>query len=555
MARYPPRASCRPPVRPLFANSLETLPSNADNHERWSSGSQESFERTIGNFDRDINMDCFSTLSDWLSARFGPSLVADDLLASLDIAEVNLACAKELPGAEDLDVSACVGKVDEWSEKVRHATSRNYGLFNREPHLFDYSLGKFYMAVLCTTLQRECGVRYNSERANDPGDARDSSDRFIHGITHGAGGTCASLPVLYAAVGRRLGYPLRIVQGARHLFLRWDESTSGSPLARDRFNIEATADGFVSQPDRFYQQWPFPHPDPDVDPQTYLRSLTPREELASFLCIRSIVLMDNGRFVQAIQPAAWARHLAPHDCSIKVHLELTMLLALGILDEKPSWMDEYPVIRPDGATWSRYWWPRPMENRELLPAAQLPPHILMRILPPDGPVLEVGDLADALYERAGQYADEAYVTHVLHAAISEQHAADAFRHNAMNRARQAMLDAALQNNPQRHPNWPHSQHPAVSPAIPGIRIASQNADQIPLQGYSGLFQNNLRMPGRGQLGTPGFGPDVGLIPGMPPWPAAQHLAVHGLLSLAARRPPFPFGGMAAPPQPTFPRTR
>ena len=363
--------------------------------------------------------------------------------------------------------------------------------------------------------------------------------------------------MLPLAVGS--GYPLRIVQGARHLFLRQDECASGSPLARDRFNVEATADGFVSQPDRFYQQWPFPHPDPDVDHRTYLRSLTPREELASFLCIRSIVLMDNGRFVQAIQPAAWARQLAPHDYSIKVHLELTMLSALGILDKKPSWMDEYPVIRPDGATWSRYWWPRPMENRELLPAAQLPPHILMRILPPDGPSLKVGDLADALYERAGQYADEAYVTHVLHAAISEQHAAEAAFHNAVNRARrQAMLDGALQNNPQRHLAWSHSQHPAVSPTIPGIRIAPQNADQIPSQAYLGSSpQNNPGMPGRRQLGTPGFGPNVGLIPGMPPWPAPQHLAVHGVLSLTARRPPFsiPIGGMAKPPQQTFPKSR
>lgn len=275
------------------------------------------------------------------------------------------------------------------------------------------------MAVLCMTLQRDCGVGYNPERKNDPGDARDSRDRFLHGITHGAGGTCASLPVLYAAVGRRLGYPLRIVAGARHLFLRWDESASETPLARDRFNIEATAEGFASHPDRFYEQWPFPHPDPDVDPRDYLRSLTPREELASFLCIRSIVLMDNGKFVQAIQPAAWARQLSPDDYSVKVHLEITMLLALGILDEKPAWMDENPVIRPDGVAWSRYWWPRPLENRELLPAAKLPHDVLARILPPVGPDRDFGDLADALYERANHYADQECVERARQAAIAQ----------------------------------------------------------------------------------------------------------------------------------------
>src|SRR5207302_1310423 len=130
------------------------------------------------------------------------------------------------------------------------------------------------------------------------------------------------------------------------------------------------------------------------DARYYLRSLTPREELALFLCMRSIVQMDNGQFVQAIQPAAWARQLAPSDYSFKVHLEMTMLLALGILDEKPPWMDEHPVIRPDGVAWSRYWWPRPMEHRKLLPAARLPRHILARMLPHVGEESEVGDLAD-----------------------------------------------------------------------------------------------------------------------------------------------------------------
>lgn len=144
------------------------------------------------------------------------------------------------------------------------------------------------MAVLCSTLQRECGVKYNPERKVNPGDARDSRDRFIHGITHGNGGTCASQPVLYAAIGRRLGCLLRLVQGARHLFLRWDESESNSVLYRDVFNIEATSpEGFVSPPDEYCRHFPFRHPDPHVDPKQYLRSLNFEEELAIFLCVRS----------------------------------------------------------------------------------------------------------------------------------------------------------------------------------------------------------------------------------------------------------------------------
>jgi hypothetical protein len=516
-------------------------------------------------------MTAFPTTFGCTIADFDPSLVADEFLASLDIAAVNLACAKGLPGAEALDVPACLTKIDEWSEKVRVATSRNFDKFKDEPRLFDGSLGKFYMTVLCTTLQRECGVQYNPKRANDPGDARDSGDRFIHGITHGAGGTCASLPVLYAAVGRRLGYPLRIVQGARHLFLRWDESDAESPLARDRFNIETTASGIVSHPDRFYEQWPFPHPDPDVDPRYYLRSLTPREELASFLCIRSIVLMDNGKFVQAIQPAAWARQLAPDDYSIKVHLEMTMLLALGILDEKPAWMDAHPVIRPDGVAWSRYWWPRPVENRELLPAARLPPHILARILPPDSPEMEPGDMADSLYERASQYADEAYIAHVHRASIAEQSAAEALFHNGLVRARQkAMIDETSrqnqldlarqqavwrelsQANPRLGARGPHAQPLVDATVMRGSTFPPQPWQPTPNYGHAGTMAPPVMGPtmmGLDPFGIPGFGPAEPSNPGIsaiPPVP--QSAAMHDLLLFAATRPPYSDGGSAVSPQ-------
>ena len=47
------------------------------------------------------------------------------------------------------------------------------------------------------------------------------------------------------------------------------------------------------------ESWPFPHPDPDIDPRYYLRSLTPREELASFLCIRS--------FTRPMMKQRWGR--------------------------------------------------------------------------------------------------------------------------------------------------------------------------------------------------------------------------------------------------------
>ena len=54
-------------------------------------------------------------------------------LAALDIAEVNLECATDLPGSENLDVPAALSKLDEWAEAIRLATARHWPRFERHP--------------------------------------------------------------------------------------------------------------------------------------------------------------------------------------------------------------------------------------------------------------------------------------------------------------------------------------------------------------------------------------------------------------------------------------
>ena len=105
---------------------------------------------------------------------------------------------------------------------------------------------------------------------------------FIHGILDGVGGTCTSLPVLYAAVGRRLGYPIKLVAAMAHMFCRWDD-----PISGERFNIETAAHGFVSHPDEHYHEWPFHMPSAIRHRGYMLRSLTAQEELAHFYVNRA----------------------------------------------------------------------------------------------------------------------------------------------------------------------------------------------------------------------------------------------------------------------------
>jgi hypothetical protein len=129
----------------------------------------------------------------------------------------------------------------------------------------------------------------------------------------GAGGTCASMPVMYVSVGRRLGYPLKLVQTRGHLFARWDDPAGKCFGFPETFNVEGAGEGIASCDDEHYKTWPEPWTEIDVAEGWYLRSMTPREELALFLATRGDCLTDNGRLAEALEAYEWASAVAPDD--------------------------------------------------------------------------------------------------------------------------------------------------------------------------------------------------------------------------------------------------
>jgi hypothetical protein len=247
---------------------------------------------------------------------------ADSYLAPFDIAELNSACAQGLPGAESIDVPRVLQWLDEAAERVNSETRRHWHRFNASPGTYRNSPGYFCCYYLLQVLQEDFGVRYNPERVRDPTfqdpschapDFRDSRDLFIHGIIDGQGGTCASMPVLYVAVGRRSGYPLKLVQSRGHLFFRWDDPHGERFGVPEQINIEGTGDGIGSYPDDHYRTWPEPWTEADHAGGWYLRSMTPTEELAAFLSNRGECLTDNGRIAEAIRAYQYVRRIVPHD--------------------------------------------------------------------------------------------------------------------------------------------------------------------------------------------------------------------------------------------------
>ena len=237
--------------------------------------------------------------------------MSDEELASCDIAELNLTLALGLPGAESLDVPACLETLDAWAELVRLETAHCWPRFLNSPTEFDHSPRQFRMLVLVTVLQRDLGVRYNPACREGPYDATDSRNQFIHGSLLGLGGTCASLPVLYAAIGRRLGYPLQLAAAKEHLFVRWEEPGG------ERFNIEATMLGFLPLDDEHYHTSPMPLTEDELQSGLFLRSLAPREELALFFDQRGRCWLDNLCTAPALQEFYHAARLGPRLPGIK----------------------------------------------------------------------------------------------------------------------------------------------------------------------------------------------------------------------------------------------
>jgi hypothetical protein len=103
------------------------------------------------------------------------------------------------------------------------------------------------------------------------------------------------------------------VETRGHLFARWDDPDGKCFGFPETFNVEGAGEGVASYDDEHYKTWPEPWTEIDEAEGWYLKSMTPLEELASFLATRGDCLTDNGRLGEAVQAYAWASAIAPQD--------------------------------------------------------------------------------------------------------------------------------------------------------------------------------------------------------------------------------------------------
>ncbi len=230
-------------------------------------------------------------------ARKTTLLIAEKPNDPLNLARVNLLCAKGLPHSKNIDIEKCLDILKKMAAKVKSTTNQYLYKYKSAPKDYYDSEAYFKMLTLITVLQQDFGIKYNPdlisinpsiEELRKPF-TNDSRDVFLHGMLTGKNqGTCASMPVLYLIVGRMLGYPLKLVSSKAHLFLRWDDE-------HETINLEATGRGLTIHPDNYYRKFPFVITPEEEKYKYFIQSMSPREELAVFLESRAGILRALGK--------------------------------------------------------------------------------------------------------------------------------------------------------------------------------------------------------------------------------------------------------------------
>ncbi len=235
---------------------------------------------------------------------------------SIDVLALNLAIAREIPSLRSLDVSKYQRVLDSWADHVRREVQRNLHRFRAAPKDFNNSQAYFTAMMLCTVVGQDFQVRYDQSGFS----FEKPEDLFVHGVIDNRRGTCISLPVLYVALGQRLGYPIKAVAVPGHTFCRWDDPTTG-----ERFNMEVSNQGgFTDHPDEYYRHWPF-ELDPRWEREHHVLTTLTTLQYASVMVGALASYFEATKDVpSAVRYDALAHWLDPGNRSAVVSLRLNM---------------------------------------------------------------------------------------------------------------------------------------------------------------------------------------------------------------------------------------
>lgn len=204
--------------------------------------------------------------------------MSDAELEAMDPLVMNMVVAKELPDLTGIDFAKYAKVVDGWAERIGKGLALSEAqesltspAYKADPDI--WRAGGMAIALASPQL----GIAYTRDVK-----MTNHADLFVPGLIDTKRGTCSNMPVLYMAVAHRLGWPLKAVVAADHMWCRWDDG-------KKQFNLEATSTksaggegSFSTPPDDAYRT------DLNVSPKAVevgsdLATLTARQTLGVYL--------------------------------------------------------------------------------------------------------------------------------------------------------------------------------------------------------------------------------------------------------------------------------
>jgi len=180
--------------------------------------------------------------------------LSDAELEQVDIVEMNIAVARGIPGLEKLDYDHYRSTVDKWTDQFRLLLAAKEFDFRKNPERFKNDINFFRLGLLAEFLDYHVGVAYveNQKQALKRGlksiSYTDPGHLMLHGLIDTKRGTCATMPTLHVAIGRRMGWPVSVSCAKSHFICRYDD---GEVV----YNIESTdtgRGGFAAPTDQEY---------------------------------------------------------------------------------------------------------------------------------------------------------------------------------------------------------------------------------------------------------------------------------------------------------------
>jgi hypothetical protein len=232
-----------------------------------------------------------------------------DEISQIDLATLSLSCLGGLPDTDGIDLDQARDRIDKLAALVKSKTAAAVTANqNGNPNFRDNP--QFRALMLVGTLQDDFNYAHETFQTSaiprppvdDQGKTR-PEDMFFHGGADETDGTAINNPILFVAVGQRLGYPLKLVAASGHLFARWDDG-------KTRFNIEENPHVMYARSDDYFRRM-IPTSDADVQKGHFFESLTPVQAFAVILQARGNCLQRLGRAAEADEAYAAAHRFAP----------------------------------------------------------------------------------------------------------------------------------------------------------------------------------------------------------------------------------------------------